>query len=108
MTKRIEDGAIGVGIVRAVRMRMVSEPVHVLAQNLRNFVTQHLSTRAIDEYAMSVKINTENPFASGLQQQPELVWPGECLRTAHRLHCGRDFGGERVHASNFSKDAPIL
>ena len=59
---------------------MVRQPVHVLAQNLGRIVAKHLRPGAIDKHAVAVKINTENAFAGGLQQQPELVWPGERMR----------------------------
>ena len=61
---------------------MVRQPVHVLAQNLGRIVAQHLRASAIDEHAEPVKINTENALTRGLQQQPELIGPGERMRTA--------------------------
>ena len=89
--------------MRAVGMRMMSQPVHVLTQHLGRFKAQHLRTRPIDKYAVAFEINAENALTRGLQKQPELVWPGERLRAAYRLRRGRNFSGGRLHSAHFSK-----
>ena len=61
---------------------MMRQPMHVLAQNLGRTVAKHLRAGPIDKNAMPIKINAENALTRGLQQQPELIGPGECMRVA--------------------------
>ena len=73
--KRIEDGTLRIRIVRSIRVGVVRQFVHIAPQHLGSIPAQQFGTRAVDEYAMAVQVNTEDAFPGGVEQQLELILP---------------------------------
>ena len=68
-TEGVEDGAVALGVVRAVLARVVDQLVHVAAQHLLRAPAQGLQGGAVDEGAAAGHVDAEDAFARAFQQQ---------------------------------------
>ena len=63
----VEDGAVGLGVVPAVRMGVVDQLVHVAAQHRFGAMSQHFRGGAVHEGAAAGEVDAEDAVAGGFQ-----------------------------------------